>query len=169
MTVLADYTDEEQQLLRAAIASAAIAVSAASPGRKEETVSEGYAAADLILKSQPEYVGNTLVTSIIVQLQADLASGYLFPNYLEMATAPGALQESEARLGQVAQLVDAKAEPDEAAGYKGWLLGIAVAVARAGKEDQGFLGHGGVLVNDAERAALASIAQTLGLELPAGV
>jgi hypothetical protein len=44
-----------------------------------------------------------------------------------------------------------------------------VAVARAGKEDQGFLGRGGVLVNDAERAALASIAQTLGLELPAGV
>ena len=54
--------------------------------------------------------------------------------------------------------------PDEAAGYKGWLLEIAGAVARAGKEDQGFLGHGGVMVNDAERQALAAIARTLGLE-----
>ena len=166
MTVLADYTEEEQELLRSALESAAVAVSAASPGRKEETVSEGYAAADLILKSQPEYVGNTLVTSIIVQLQADLATGHIFPNYLEVATAPGSLEESMIVLRRVAQLVDAKAAPDEAAGYKGWLLEISVAVARAGKEDQGFLGRGGVMVNEAERSGLAAIAQGLGVELP---
>jgi hypothetical protein len=164
VTVLADYNEEEQELLRSAIESAAVAVSAASPGRKEETVSEGYAAADLILKSQPEFVGNTLVTSIIVQLQADLASGHVFPNYLDVAMAPGSLEESMIVLRRVAQLVDAKAAPDEAAGYKGWLLEISWAVARAGKEDQGFLGHGGVMVNQAERSALAAIAQSLGVE-----
>ena len=63
--------------------------------------------------------------------------------------------------------VDAGATPDEASAYRAWLLGIATAVARAGKEDQGFLGRGGVLVNDAERAALAELAGLLGLEAPA--
>ena len=58
----------------------------------------------------------------------------------------------------------AKATPDEAAGYKGWLYGIAVTTAQAGKEDQGFLGRGGVQVNDAERAALSAIAEVLGVE-----
>ena len=167
MTVLADYTDEEQELLRSAIRSAAVAVSAASLGRKEETVSEGYAAADLVLKSQPDFVGNTLVTSILVWLQAQLETDHVFADYLEVASKPGALDESMVILGRAARLLDEKATPDEAAGYKGWLLDIAVVVAKAGKEDQGFLGRGGVLVNDAERSTLTAIATTLGLEPPA--
>ena len=61
------------------------------------------------------------------------------------------------------QLLETKATPDEAAGYRKWLMDIAEAVAQAGKEDQGFLGMGGVAVNDAERAALAEIADILGL------
>jgi hypothetical protein len=166
VTVIADYTDEEQELLRSAIEAAAVVVSAASPGRKEETVSEGYAAAEFVLESQPAYVGNTLVTSILVQLRADLDKGLVFPDYLELATAPGALDESMVVLGRVVALLDAKATLEEASGYKGWLMDIARVVAQAGKEDQGFLGRGGVLVNDAERATLESIARTLGVEPP---
>ena len=67
MTIYTDYTADEQQLLRKSLQAAAVAVSAASPGRKEETASEGYAAASFILGSRPEYVANTLVTSIIVR------------------------------------------------------------------------------------------------------
>ncbi len=69
-------------------------------------------------------------------------------------------------LGRVVRLLDEKATAEEAAGFKAWLLAIAVTVAQAGKEDQGFLGRGGVVVNDAERSALGSIATTLGLEPP---
>ena len=163
MTVLADYTEEEQELIRHAVAAAAIAVSAASPGRKEETVSEGFAAADLVLKSQPDFVGNTLVTSILVGVQEELRTGQVFPDYLERVSAPGAYDESLSVLTRAAQLLEAKATPDEAQGYKRWLLAIAQAVAEAGKEDQGFLGRGGVMVNDAERAALTAIAGALGV------
>ncbi len=70
-------------------------------------------------------------------------------------------------LGSVTKLLDSKATPEEALGYKGWLLDFARVVAEAGKEDQGFLGMGGVAVNDTERAAYAAIAATLGLEAPA--
>lgn len=168
MTVLADYTDEEQELIRHAVAAAAIAVSAASLGRKEESVSEGFAAADLVLKSQPAYVDNTLVTSIIVQVKEDVKTGHVFPDYVDRVALPGAYDESLIVLGRAARLLDEKADPAEADGYKRWLLEIATAVAQAGKEDQGFLGRGGVLVNDAERAALAAVATALGTELPAG-
>ena len=168
MTIIAEYTEEEQELLRSAIESAAVAVSAASPGRSEETVSEGYAAAELVLGSQPRYVDNTLVTSILAQLHVDIKEGRVFPNYVELATEPGALQESMIVLGRVTKLLEAKSTPTEAAGYKRWLMEVAQAVAQAGKEDQGFLGRGGVMVNDAERSALESIARTLGVEAPAG-
>ncbi len=40
---------------------------------------------------------------------------------------------------------------------------IAEAVAAAGREDQGFLGRGGVQVNDAERSELEEIASVLGI------
>jgi hypothetical protein len=164
VTVYADYSEEEQQLLRSAVASAAVAVSAASVGRKEETVSEGFAAADFVLKSQPAYVGNTLVTSLLVWLQQQVATDHVFPDYVERVMAPGALEESIKVLRRVAELLDVKATPDEAAGYKRWLLDIAHVVAEAGKEDQGFLGRGGVTVNEAERAALQSVAEALGLD-----
>jgi hypothetical protein len=42
-------------------------------------------------------------------------------------------------------------------------MSIARSVASAGKEDQGFLGRGGVAVNDKERQALAAIASVLGV------
>ncbi len=167
MSVLADYTEEEQELIRHAVAAAAIAVSAASLGRQEETVSEGFAAADLVLKSQPDFVGNTLVTSLIVGVQQELKIGRAFPDYVERASAPGAYDEAIIVLGRAAALLDEKADAGEAEGYKRWLLHIARAVAEAGKEDQGFLGRGGVLVNDAERSALAAVAGALGLDTDA--
>ncbi len=136
-------------MLRTSLGAAARAISAASLGRKEETVSEGYAAAAFVLKSQPAYVGNTLVTSLLVWLQGQLEAEHVFPDYVERAIAPGALDESIIVLRRVAALLDAKATAEEAAGYKGWLLDIARTVAQAGKEDQGFLGRGGVMVNDA--------------------
>jgi hypothetical protein len=167
MTVIADYSEEEQRLLRAAIEAAAVAISASSPGRKEETVSEGFAAARFVLESQPAYVGNTLVTSILVELLERIKEEQPFPDYVELASAPGAFDESMAVLARVVKLLDAKATPGEAEGYKRWLLDIARVVAGAGKEDQGFLGMGGVMVNDKERSAYQAIADVLGLEIGA--
>ena len=69
MSVYADYSEDDRLLLRRSLGAAAVFVSASSPGRKEETVSEGYAAAELVLRSQADYVGNTLVTSIIVDIE----------------------------------------------------------------------------------------------------
>ena len=83
-----------------------------------------------------------------------------------MASAPGAEQAAFDTLAAVAALLDAKTTPEEAAGYKHWLLDIAAKTTEAGKEGGNFMGWGAVPVNDEERAALQKIAGTLGTRLP---
>ena len=164
MTVYADYTADEQRLLTSSLEAAAVMVSAASLGRPEETVSEGFAAASLVLGSRETYVSNTLVGSVILALEEAAKEEGHFPDYVKEAEADGATERSRQTLADVVVLLDAKATAVEAAGYKRWLYQIATAVAEAGKEDQGFLGMGGVQVNDAERAVLDDIAGVLGIE-----
>ena len=90
MTVYADYSPDEQRLLTQAIASAAVVVSTASPGPSADTVSEGFAAASYVLDSLDAYVGNTLVTSIIVAIRDLVATDAAFPDYVKVASLPDA-------------------------------------------------------------------------------
>jgi hypothetical protein len=64
-----------------------------------------------------------------------------------------------AELRSVASIVESKA-PEEAGPFKDWLGAIAQKAAEAAKEG-GFLGFGGFAVSDAEKVALAEIAQAL--------
>ena len=163
MTIYSELSADEQRLLRASLEAAAVAVSAASPGRKEETVSEGFAAASFVLDSRADYVSHPLVSSVIVAIEASLKAEQPFPDYVEVASAAGAREWALDTLRSVVTLLDARATPDDAAAYKDWLMRIASTVAEAGKEDQGLLGRGGVQVNDAERAALLEVAGVLGV------
>lgn len=65
-----------------------------------------------------------------------------------------------ANLKEVSAILNAKA-PRDAAGLKSWLQAISENVAEASFEG-GFLGIGGVKVNDAEKATLADISKALG-------
>ena len=163
MTILADLDEHEQRLLLRSLQAAAVAISAASPGRPEETVSEGVAAATFILERRPGDVGNSLISSVILAIEERLRTEQPFPDFVEVARAQGARESALTTLRDAAALLDSRATTDEAAGYKRWLMTIAEHVATAGKEDQGLLGHGGVLVNTAEEAALREVAATLGL------
>ena len=80
-----------------------------------------------------------------------------------MATSPDAASRARGILESVADLVDARAPADEATGYKRWLVQVADVTANGAVEDRGFLGFGGVQVNDAERAAIADVSRLLGL------
>ena len=71
------------------------------------------------------------------------------------AQALGACREVAALLGRKA--------PGEAEGFKRWLLGSAQGVAEAAKEG-GVFGIGGVQVSEAEKTALAEVAQALGVK-----
>ncbi|HKZ91484.1 MAG TPA: hypothetical protein VJZ50_05040 [Candidatus Limnocylindrales bacterium] len=53
MSVYGELSDDERRLLRASLEAAAVAISAASPGRSEETASEGFAAASFVSSGEP--------------------------------------------------------------------------------------------------------------------
>ena len=170
MTLLGDFDPDDRRLLAQALEAAAVLISTSSPGRKEETASEGFAMASYVLASAPDHIAHPLIMSILRRPQTTgRRTGGAFPDYAKLVAAPGARERSTEVVRSALALVDAGATPDEASAYRGWLLGIATAVAQAGKEDQGFLGRGGVMVNDAERAALAELAALLGLEAPSGL
>jgi hypothetical protein len=163
MSVLADYTADEQALLLRSVRAAAIAISAASLGRKTETISEGFTAAEYIMEERAPYLGIPLIGSVQYEIDRRAAAGEKFADYVELASAPGAEQAALDTLAATAALLDAKTTPDEAGGFKEWLLNIAARTTEAGKEGGNFLGWGAVAVNDEERAALHTIAATLGI------
>ena len=162
MSVYADYEPDQQRVLLRAINAAAVLVSSASPGPKADTVSEGFASAKYVLDSLEANIGNTLVSSVIMAIRDRLEAEQPFPDYTVVATAPDAADQARAALVAVATLLDTRTPPEEAAGYKDWLVGVAQASAHGALEDKGFLGRGGVQVNDAERAAIAEVTQLLG-------
>jgi hypothetical protein len=169
MSVLSDYTAEEQALLLRSLRAAAIAISTASPGRKVETISEGFAAASYIMEVREPYLANSLIGSIQYAVERGAHTDQAFPDYVEMASAPGAQQAAFDTLAAVASLLDAKTSPEEAEGFKHWLLNIAAKATEAGKEGGNFMGWGAVAVNDEEKAALQKIAITLGISPAAQV
>ena len=162
MSVYADYDPDQQRVPLRAISAAAVLVSTASPGSKADTVSEGFASAEYVLYSLEANIGNTLVSSVIMAIRDRLAAEEPFPDYAQVADAPDAAEQARTALGAVATLLDTRTTPEEAAGYKDWLVHIARASAQGALEDKGFLGRGGVQVNDAERAAIAEVARLLG-------
>lgn len=165
MTTLTDYTPDEQQLLLRSLQAAAVAVSAASLGRKTETVSEGFAAASFIMERSQATVDNTLITSIQFALDERARHDQPFPSFEKAVMSPGAEDDAMETLHQVNTLLAEKSTPDEAHGFKTWLMEIAQRTAAAGKEGGNFFGSGAVQINDAERAALAQIGQVLGVAI----
>ena len=163
MSVFADYSPEEQQVLLRSLQAAAVAISAASLGRKAETASEGFAAASFITERTAAQLDNTLIGSVQFALDERARSGQPFPDYVKVATAPDAGPQALETLHQVAALLATKSTPAEADGYKEWLMEIAARTTEGGKEGGNFFGRGAVLVNDAERAALAAVAEALGV------
>lgn len=161
MTILSDYTPEEQRLLMVSLRAAGVAVSAASLGKGAETASEGFAAASYVMESEGEFLDNTLINAIQFELKRRMEEGYTFVSYTDEAEAAGAKESALNILRQVVAVLDAKSTPHESAQYKQWLMNIATRVAEAGKEGGNWLGRGAVQVNDAERAALQEIASIL--------
>jgi hypothetical protein len=166
MSVLADYSETEQKLLRGSLSAAAVAVAASSIGKAAETASEGFAAASYILGSREQYLDNMLVGSVIFDLEERAKNEQPFPDFEQQVNTPGSREVALDTLRKVSDLLARKTDAGEAEGYKDWLMTISGVTAAGGKEGGGWFGWGAVQVNDAEKAALVQVADTLGLSLP---
>ena len=157
MTASTDFTSEEWATLQRAPSDAGSYVVTAEPSIFGMLI-EIRALARALEKTPAPDAARELVAALV----ADLADK-------DQPTVERAQTEGESVRQQLYQglqtagaLVDAKCSPEEAKGFKQWLVSLAEVAANAHKEG-GVLGIGGVRVSDREQAALGEIRTALGL------
>ncbi len=157
MCTKADFSVDEWDLLRSSPLIASIIVVAARLKGPLGLVPESTAAGRIILEA-----ATMAQTPLLKILAEDLGARMSIPKPPAGAT-PAHVQEAAAEiLRRTSDLLAQKATPEEATEYKQWLAKVAQATAEASKEG-GFLGVGGTLVSDVEKAALAAVDTALGV------
>ena len=159
MSTKTDYVDEEWMHLRRSPFVVAAAITIADPGGPIEITHETTAA--LKAASSPPSREQLLIevsqeiSSMVAQKQ----------NPLEVFKPEGSTPADQAildEIGVVNEILEAKATPEEATAFRGWLLDIAQASADAAKEG-GFLGIGAVRVSEGEQSMLDRLRSALGV------
>jgi len=151
------YTPQECQVISSAPMLAGLLVSVSDLSGPVGLVKEAMA----VVKSVTESANSTS-NELIRAVAEGVKAGGGRPDTSELRTDPtNARAILIERCKQAAALVGQKSPP-EAEEYKRWLVSLARKAAEASKEG-GFLGIGGTLVSDAEKAALRDIAAALGV------
>lgn len=179
MTTQADFTPDEWKsiLVAPTVVGTTVMLAATSGpiGTVKEMIAVGKAVAEVIEKGSTNPLVQALAQDAKARIEAQKAKQpdqevRLDPEVEERIKGAKSAEAARAVLMQevaeVAALVTAKAAPDEAQGFKQWLMSVAVQVAQAAKEG-GFLGFGGTLVSDTEKTALNELGTVLGVSAPA--
>jgi hypothetical protein len=136
---------------------AGLLVMAASPSGPVGLLQESAAMGKMILEA-----ASSAQTPLLKALTEDMKSSISIPKPPSGAT-PTAIQDAATEiLRRTSELLGKKATPEEATEVKQWLTKVAQATAEATKEG-GFLGIGGTLVSEEEKAAVAKVGSTLGI------
>jgi hypothetical protein len=158
VTTKSDFTEEEWARVVRAPFVAGLAISLADPGGPIEAAKESMAT----MKSATNPPSREqLLSDVALDIQAQIqqrhnpVSGFK-PNKQQH---PGEQVLDELR--SVQELVAAKATPEEAAAYGGWLMHSAQAAAEAAK-DGGFMGFKAKQVSDREQAMLDRVREAVG-------
>ncbi|MFN8474876.1 MAG: hypothetical protein U0822_21995 [Anaerolineae bacterium] len=164
MAVKDNFTPEEWKLLLQSPMTVALAVSASSPSGPIGVSKESYAVAKALATVKQAGSPNALIQGVAVELAQDHNAAK--PEDIKGKSPAEVVSQAAAQLGQTSTMLAEKGG-DDGQGFKEWLIGIAAAVAHAAKENTSF-GFGGVEVSDAEKAAVAQLAQALGVADPLG-
>jgi hypothetical protein len=151
MTGKADFTEEEWETVLKGPPSAGMIVITAQRGG---TIRESFGMAKAYTEARGQHGDSQLLDEIAATKPEIDHTRYHSAEELKDA----ALQH----LRQAVELLEQKATPQEVDEYRRFVITLANRVAEAHKE--GFLGLSGERVSDAEQAAVAEIAQTLGAE-----
>ena len=159
MTTKADFTDEEWARLERAPIVAGMAISLADPGGPIEAVKESMAALKTVTEAAQSGGQGELVDAVAKSF-AEKAKQRQSP--LGDFKPRGALAGEEIleELRAVNGLVTEKATPEEAAGFREWLLTAAKRASEAAKEG-GFLGFNAQRVSEGEQRMLDKLGEVL--------
>ena len=167
-----NLTNDELQLLAALPQSIGSAVAFAGRSGLFGTGKEMFASGQALMAGVKDYPGNELIQAIVPDPTAtdkhaeldqaratrDWAMARMKEKQINSADKLTAQTLEDAR--EVAQLLDSKIDPAQAAQYRQWALGVADKVAMASTEG-GFLGFGGTRLSDAEKSLIAQIREAL--------
>ena len=159
-----NFTPEEWKLLLESVMMAGIAVTVAEPSGLWGLLKESFASGSALRQAKIDPGSSPLIKAVVADFETSEGQSTARDGLPEkLATGkPGEIKaQCIETLRQAGGLVDIKASGDATA-FKGWLREISQHVAEASKEG-GFLGFGGVLVSDAEKATLTEISNALGL------
>jgi hypothetical protein len=159
MTTKADFTDEEWARLERSPIVAGMAISLADPGGPVEAVKESMAAIKTVMEAA-QAGGGELVESVAKSVAEKMRQRH---SPLGDFKPRGALAGEEILedLRAVNELISQKATPEEAAGFREWLLTAAKRTADAAKEG-GFLGFKAERVSEGEQRMLDKLGEVLG-------
>jgi hypothetical protein len=157
MSTKADFCVDEWDLLRSSPLMASLLVVAASPSGPVGLIQESTAAGKMILQA-----AGTAQTPLLKALAEDLTQKISIPKPPAGATPEQIQAAATEILKRTSDLLTQKATSEETTEFKQWLAKVAQATAEATKEG-GFLGFGGTLVSDQEKAALFTVNSILGL------
>jgi len=172
---LANYTDEELELLTTTPSMIGSAIAFSESSGVIGTVTEAMSNAKAVLAGVPDYPQNGLISAVAPNIadrkEAMEKAKTVRTNMMARMKAKGITsrdglyQQVVDDCHAVAQILDAKADANEAAEYRAWVMQIAEKVAMSAKEG-GFMGFGGERLSDGEKRAIGDVASALGADNP---
>jgi len=153
MTEKADFTEEEWKLLREAPTSAGMLVIQADRGG---TIRESFSMAKAYAEARKEHGAS--------QVLDDIASEKPEVDRTRFASVEDLRASLLQHIRDAVTLLQEKATPEEVDEYRRFLTNVATRVAEAHRE--GFMGMSGERVSEAERQALAEVAEASGASAP---
>jgi hypothetical protein len=163
MATKADFTADEWKQIQRAPFMAGLAVVAASPSGPFGVVKEMFAVGKMLAEVKTQGSSNDLVKGLVADLETG-AREQSAPAELQGKTPDQVRSFAIESCRQAAALIEKKAKPDEAQGFKQWLVSAAQKVGEAAKEG-GFLGFGGTQVSEQEAATIKELSTALGLKV----
>jgi hypothetical protein len=162
MATKADFTADEWNQIQRAPFMAGLAVVAASPSglRCNEGIVRCWENAGEV---KTQGTSNELIKGLVADIEAGAKDLNALAE-LKGKTPDQVKSYAIESCGQVGLLVDKRAKPDEAQGFKQWLVSAALKVAEAAKEG-GFLGFGGTRVSEQEAATIKELSTTPGVKM----
>lgn len=160
MTTKADFTDEEWTRLERAPFVAGMAISLADPGGPIEALKESMATIKTVAEAAQSGGHGELADAVAKSVAEKLHQRH---NPLSGFKPPKGAMAGEAILEElraVNELVTQKAAPEEAAGFREWLLEAARRASEAAKEG-GFMGFKAERVSEGEQRMLDKLAEAL--------
>lgn len=159
MTKQADYTPEEWKTLFNAPVMAGMVVMLAGQSGPIQIAKEMFAIGSSMAEIDQQGSSNELIKSLVAEVKARNKPEGDMPRPEDVDQARTL---ALGHLREVSAILERKSTPDEATGFKQWLVQISQKVAHAAKEG-GFLGFGGTEVTTDEQAAMQQVSSALGV------